>query len=333
MKIISQTLFLTSLFLLFSCEQIVREPVVVDPDPDPPITNPEISTVIANDSVAFETVLRSIPDEYINLARQNLHVAFQHTSHGTQVTRGLFGLPDYKDGDLAKFAVTRNDPQNDKLDIRDNPIEYYAEGDADATDLSDDETAFIQATRNYLDDPENEEINVVMWAWCDIDYRDIEGNYLPGMQTLIDEYGPGGSKIGTGDGQRATPVDFIFMTSHAYRNDNIGEGKAENQADLIIDYCRKNNYYCLDFYSIDTHDMDGNYWEDAGEDGNSPTGGHFFLDWQNSHELGTDYYEARSSPGGSVKFGGHNTQHISSNRKAYAMWYLLARIAGWDGTS
>ena len=309
--------------VLSSCEQGDPDPIVISGS----------TTVIANDSVAFEAVLRSIPDEYINEARQKLHVAFQHTSHGTQVTRGLFGLPDFKAGDEAKFAVTRNDPENDKLDIRDNPIEYYAEPGADATDLSDDETAFIQATRHYLDDPDNEEINVVMWAWCDIDYRDVEGNYLPGMQTLINEYGAGGSKIGSGNGQRENSVAFIFMTSHAYRNDNVGDGKAKNQADLIINYCMEYNFYCLDFFGIDTHDMDGNYWEDAGEDGNSPTGGIFYLDWQNSHELGTAYYENKSSPGSSVKYGGHNTQHITANRKAYAMWYLLARIVGWDGES
>ncbi len=30
-------------------------------------------------------------------------------------------------------------------------------------------------------------------------------------------------------------------------------------------------------------------------------------------------------------FGAHNSQHITANRKAYAMWWILARIAGWDG--
>ena len=79
--------------------------------------------------------------------------------------------------------------------------------------------------------------------------------------------------------------------------------------------------------------MEGNYWEDAGDAGNSSAGGDFYADWQSSHTVREDYFENRSSPGGSVTFGAHNTQHITANRKAFAMWYILARIAGWDGTS
>ncbi len=60
-------------------------------------------------------------------------------------------------------------------------------------------------------------------------------------------------------------------------------------------------------------------------------GGNFYEDWQNSHVLGVDYYENKNTPGGSVIFGAHNTQHITANRKGYAMWWILARIAGWDG--
>jgi hypothetical protein len=286
--------------------------------------------VIADHTVAFEEELRSIPDEYIDAARENLHIAYQHTSHGTHVSYGMFGLPDYKEGDDAKYAISNNNPQPGKLDFRDYAMASYAEPGVDAADLSRNEIAFIQATRNYLDDPDNAEINVVMWSWCNIAGHDVEGNYIPGMQTLINEYGPGGSKIGSGAGQREIPVTFIFMTGHANKDDNVGEGKPGNQAQIILDYCRENKFYCLDYYGIDTHDMDGNYWEDAGDDGNSSEGGNFYAEWQNSHSVGTGYFENRSSPGGSVTCGAHNSQHITANRKAYAMWYILACIAGLD---
>ncbi|MCD4710056.1 MAG: hypothetical protein K8R52_04360 [Bacteroidales bacterium] len=321
-RILDKIVYLLILgIVVMSCEKN-------DPDPE---NNTGTASVIASDSVAFESVLRDIPTEYIDAARNDLHIAYQHTSHGTHVSYGIFGLPDYKPGDETLFAITNNSPQSGKLDFRDYAMASYAESGVDASDLSRNETAFIQATRNYLDDADNSEMNVVMWSWCNIAGHDVAGNYLPGMQTLINEYSVGGSKIGTGAGQRQNAVTFIFMTGHANKDNNVGDGKPKNQADLIIDYCRENKFYCLDYYGIDTHDMDGNYWEDAGDDGNSTTGGNFYSDWQNSHSVGNGYYENRSSPGGSVTYGAHNTQHITANRKAYAMWYILARIAGWDG--
>jgi len=283
-------------------------------DPDPGINKGE-HAVIADHNVSYEYMLRTIPEEYINAARNNLHIAYQHTSHGTHVSYGMFGLPDYKAGDETMFAISNNNPQAGKLDFRDNVLASYAESGEDASDLSRNETAFIQATRNYLDDPANSEINVVMWSWCNIAGHDVAGNYLPGMQTLINEY---------------PSVSFIFMTGHANKDANVGEGKPKNQADIIIEYCEKNNYYCLDYYGIDTHDKDGKYWEDAGDNGNSTGGGDFFANWQMLHTVGAGYYENRSSPGGSVTCGAHNSQHITANCKAYAMWYILARIAGWE---
>ncbi len=233
---------------------------------------------IASYQVATEEVLRSIPSEYIEKARNELHVAYQHTSHGTHVSYGLFGLPAYKSGDETRFAITNNNPQTGKLDFRDYALDDYGPEAIDAADLGNpNETAFIEATRNYLDDPANAEINVVMWSWCSITDHRVTENYLPGMQTLIDEYGEGGSKIGTGAGQRENPVVFIFMTGHAEPNNNIGPGKPKNQADTIIGYCTAKGYYCLDYYGIDTHDMDGNYWEDAGDNGDSEDYGGEFL--------------------------------------------------------
>jgi hypothetical protein len=310
--------------ILFNCEKD-------QPNNEDPVINTEGET-IASYQVAKEDMPRLIPEEYINAARNSLHIAYQHTSHGTHVSMGLFGLPDYKTGDAIMFGITNNHATANKLDFRDLALASYAESGEDAADLSRDETAFIQATRNYLDDPENAEINVVMWSWCSINGHNVTGNYLPGMQTLINEYGPGGSKVGSSSGKREHAVTFIFMTGHAESGNNVGSGKPMNQADTIIGYCQAKKYFCLDYYGIDTHDMNDHYWEDAGDNGDSDDyGGNFYADWQQSHQLGLDYYENKTAPGGNAEYGAHNTQHITANRKAYAMWWILARIAGWDG--
>ncbi|MBE9518853.1 MAG: hypothetical protein IMY68_09795, partial [Bacteroidetes bacterium] len=59
---------------------------------------------IADYSVAREEVLRSIPVDFVDKARSELVIAYQHSSHGTHVSRGVFGLQDYKSGDNQLFG-------------------------------------------------------------------------------------------------------------------------------------------------------------------------------------------------------------------------------------
>ncbi len=285
------------------------------------------SAYVADYQVATESALRAIPDSHINTARTTLHVAYNHTSHGTHISYGAYGLPDYKTGDATRFGISTS-AESGKLDFRDQDIggAYPDLSTADA-----DWGAWISQIRNYLDDPANAAINVMMWSWCDITGHSVS-NYLSSMQTLINEYGPGGSKIGTGIGQRVNAVTFIFMTGHAVASSNTGTGNPREQAALITDYCNTHHYFCIDYYSIDTHAMDGTYYEDAGDNGDSATySGNFYEDWQASHSpAGTYWYENKDAPGGSATPGAHNTQHITANRKAFAFWWVLARIAGYS---
>lgn len=286
---------------------------------------------VADYTVAKDSVLRSIPDAYINAARTTLRIAYFHTSHGTHVSFGLFGLPGFKSGDDVKFGITNNSTRDaDKLDFHDYGYEISVSPYSDLSGADANWTNWMNQVRTYLDNSANSGINVMMWSWCDISGHNV-ANYLSSMQTLINEYGPGGTKIGTGSGQRTTPVTFIFMTGHATANSNTGSGRPKEQAQLIIDYCNTHSYYCIDYYSIDTHTMNDVYYEDTGDNGDSTTyGGNFYRDWQSSHISGTDWYYNLRSPGGTIKCGEHNDQHITANRKAFAAWYVFARIAGWQ---
>ena len=55
-----------------------------DPDPDP---NTE-AVIVNHTSIS----LNAIPSTYIDQAKQKLHIAYGHTSHGSQLTTGMAGL-------------------------------------------------------------------------------------------------------------------------------------------------------------------------------------------------------------------------------------------------
>lgn len=42
------------------------------------------------------TKLAAIPSEWIEEAKSNLHIAYGHTSHGSQLTEGMSGLVSFK---------------------------------------------------------------------------------------------------------------------------------------------------------------------------------------------------------------------------------------------
>jgi hypothetical protein len=47
------------------------------------------------------------------------------------------------------------------------------------------------------------------------------------------------------------------------------------------------------------------------------------VDWQNDHTEGMDWYDCSSA---------HSVE-LNANRKAYAAWWLWARLAGWEGVT
>ena len=95
------------------------------------------------------TNLNNIPSEWINSAKANLHIAYQHTSHGSQLIDGMNGLKNWK-GDQYAFNNGGNDGA---LDLHDYAI-------SGASDLgSPDRTSWAQATSNFLNDPNNSYVN------------------------------------------------------------------------------------------------------------------------------------------------------------------------------
>jgi len=249
--------------------------------------------------------LNAIPAIYINQARASLHIAYEHTSHGSQIIDGMTGLSNWKG---AAFAWN-NGGLNGALDIHDNGI-------TGGSDLgAPDWTSWASSTRSYLINPANSNVNVVMWAWCGQVSTATESNintYLSLMNSLETEF---------------PKVKFVYMTGHL---DGTGvNGNLNLRNEQIRTYCRNNNKILYDFADIESYDPDNVYYlnkrandncdYDSNNDGSPDR--NWATVWQNSHTINVDWYYCGSA----------HSQPLNANRKAYAACWLWARLAGWNG--
>ncbi len=255
------------------------------------------------------TDLGSIPEAAINQAKNTLHIAYGHTSHGSQLITGMTGLDgqtnlvDYK-GDIYQW---NEGGSGGALDIDD----YFVGGDLGHSGS----TVWADSTRTYLDNPANSDVNVVIWSWC----GGCSDNTPAGIQIYLDTM----NQLETD----YPNVTFVYMTGHADGSGESGNLHIRNQQ--IRDYCIANNKVLYDFYDIETYDPDNNYYGDKlvndacdyDSDNNGSRDANWATTWQNSHTEGVDWYSCTSA----------HSQPLNANRKAYAAWWLWARIAGWSG--
>ena len=96
--------------------------------------------------------INSIPSQWIVTAKQNLHIAYGHTSHGSQLTDGMTGLVTFK----GTAYSWNNGGSGGALDLHD----YAMSGDLGAPDR----TTWASLTRTYL--AANPDVNVIIWSWC-----------------------------------------------------------------------------------------------------------------------------------------------------------------------
>ena len=255
------------------------------------------------------TDIGQIPESAIEQAKSNLHIAYGHTSHGSQLTTGMSGLVGFaNNGGLGLSFPTdifawNNGGTGGALDLHD----YAMVGDCGYY------PQWVNETKAYLDDPSHSDVNVIIWSWC----GQVSGKYAAG--TLDSEYLTPMSQL-----EEDYPgVTFIYMTGHVDHWDDANN-KAANQ--MVRDYCTNNNKVLYDFADIESYDPDGTFYEfphdncDYYQSASGSKLGNWAIEWQDSHTEDVDWYDCISA----------HSQPLNANRKAYAAWWLWARLAGWN---
>lgn len=247
------------------------------------------------------TKLASVPSDWISEAKENLHIAYSHTSHGSQVTTGMSGLISFKG-----ISYSWNNGGTDgALDLHD----YAMEGDLG----SPDRTTWASRTINYL--ASNPDVNVVIWSWC--------GEVSSASEADINTY----LNLMNGLESDFPDVKFVYMTGHL---DGTGlTGNLHLRNEQIRNYCKENKKILYDFEDIESYNPDGVYFGskkpndgcDYDTNGDGTLDGNWATAWQSSHTEGVDWFDCSAA----------HTQPVNANMKAYAAWWLWARLAGWNG--
>jgi hypothetical protein len=256
------------------------------------------------------TDITRIPQSAIEQAKTNLHIAYGHTSHGSQLTDGMNGLVAFSNGGGLGLSLPtdifswNNGGSGGALDLHDyamgGDVGYYPQ--------------WVENTRAYLEDPSNADVNVIIWSWCgqvDDKYSagTLDSEYLTPMAQLEADY---------------PHVTFVYMTGHVDHWDDANN-KAANR--MVRDFCTDNNKVLYDFADIESYDPEGLYFEFPHDNCDYYAGvggaelGNWATEWQTSHTEGVDWYDCSSA----------HSQPLNANRKAYAAWWLWARLGGWDG--